>query len=324
MENNPKILVTGASRMLGFAIVKELVSQGKSVRVLVNKNTEFSIFEQFKNSVHIVFGNLLDIVSLEDATIGIEEIYHADDFISFLPKDRLKLYDINITGTKNIVNVALSFNVKKLLFVSSTLAFGTYSFKKEINEKTKWVEHDNNSFYSISKQRAELEIYRANVEGIETVIVNPSLMIGNTINKKSFYNLKNIANKNYRFYPKGINGFVGVIDVAKVSIKLMSFSIQNCEKYIVSSENLDYKYVLRLLNSKMSKKNIFDNINYIKLSLMFKLNWLRSMLFGDKVFLTKEIYNFHNKEFKFDNTKTIKELDFQFESIDLVIDNLEK
>lgn len=314
MKNNSKILITGADNMLGFQILKNLISKGKNPIVILNKNQNNSHLNEYIDSINIVYANILNVIAIDEAMQGIEKIYHCQEYCSFLPQDRLKLYDINITGTRNIVNVAISNKVKKIVFASSSLAFGTCNFRNSITEKTKWKEHKYNSYYSICKQRAELEIHRAQAEGLETIIVNPSIIIGSAIKKTDLYNFKNIAKAHYSFYPKVKSGFVLLEDVSNIFIKLMESNISD-EKFIISSENLEFKDVLEKLNTELKKKKLFPRTNSLKLSLIWRINWLNSMLFGSRPFLSKEIYNFNNKNFEVDNSKIIETLGFTFKKV---------
>lgn len=294
--------------MVGTDIVKKIISQGKSVRVLKYRTNNFSHLKNFDTHIEYIDGDLLDIISLEDALVGIEQIYHCAEIFSFNTNDEQKMFDVNIAGTRNLVNVALSKSVKKILLLSSTLAFGTYDFKKPINEKTKWEEHKDNTSYSISKHQAELEIFRGKAEGLETVIVNPSFILGEAINKNALYNLINIANLNYKFCPTLKYGFVDLEDVSNSCIQLMESSVSG-EKYILNAENLSLTAVLKKINSNVNPKN------YKLSSLRVTLNEIKTILFKSKPFLTKEVYNFEGKTFEFENVKIKETLKLEFKLI---------
>lgn len=314
MSLEAKILITDAMGMVGFQLIKDLFSQGQKVRVLKYKNDNFSHLDSYKNSIEIVEADLLDVTLLEMNLQGIEQVYHCKELISFHPQDEQKLYDINIVGTRNLVNIALGLSVKKIVFLSSTMAFGTYKFKSTINEKTKWVDDKNNNNYCVSKHQAELEIHRGQEEGLETIILNPSLILGDSIQKNDLYHLQNMANAQYRFYPKGINGFVKVADVSKACIELMESSLSD-EKFIVSAQNLSYQTVLEKLNPVIAKKKLFSRSNSIKVRTICRINSIKSYLFNSRPFLSQEIYNFNDKDFKYDGQKICKELGFKYSEI---------
>lgn len=311
MSLNPKILITDATSIVGFQLVKDLIGQGENIRVLQFENDDISHLNSFKKNIEFIKSKLFDVSLLEDAIQGIEQIYHCKELLSFHPQEEQKILDINIIGTRNIVNVALSLDVKKIVFLSSSLSFGTYNFKKSITEKTKWVEHKDNTNYSISKHYAELEIHRAQQEGIQTIIVNPSFVLGKSINGKSLYNFQNIADAQYRFYPKGSNGFVKVEDVAKASILLMESELEN-EQFILSAENLKYQTVIEKLNPALKKKKLFSRTNSLKVNLIWRINKIKSVLFDSKPFLSEEIYGFDGKYFEIDGRKICDVLGFVY------------
>jgi len=314
MSLNPKILITDAVGMIGVQLVKDLIAKGNFVRILKFENDNFDHLDSLKNNIEVFEANLFDVGLLEDAMQGIEQIYHCKELLSFHPQEEQKIMDVNIIGTRNIVNVALSLAVKKIVFLSSTLSFGTYHFNKTISEKTKWVEHKDNTNYSISKHYAELEIHRAQQEGLETIIVNPSFVLGKSLGKNTLYNFQNIADAQYRYSPKGSNGFVKIEDVAKASILLMESELVN-EQFILSAENLKYQTVLEKLNPILKKKKLFSRTNSLKVNLIWRINKMKSVIFNSKPFLSEEIYGFDGKDFEIDGRKICDVLDFVYTKI---------
>ena len=316
MPIDAKILVTGANNIVAQAIIDKLLVQGKKIRAISNKKQEFKA----DKNLEFQKCSLFNISELADAMEGIEKIYHCDEFVSFLPKEEDKLYNINVIGTENLVNIALSKNVQKLVYLSSTLAFGTYQHKSKINEETRRTEHKKNTYYTICKSRAELEISRGNAEGLETIIVCPSIIIQQK-NKDSIYNIVNIAKANYSSYPEGKNGFVGLKDVVAATTQLME-SEKNNEKYIVSAENRTYQSILEHINPNLKQKHLFSKMNNTKAKIIGKINKFRNFVFDAAPFLTPEILNFDGKEFIFENEKIIKALDFEFTSINKVLEEI--
>ena len=118
------VLVTGASGFLGGEIVKQLVAQGESVRIIVRKNSSLTHLNNFLQQIEIAEADILDIPSLENAFDGIEKIYHSAAVIGYDKSYYERMYKCNIEGTANVVNVALAKGVKKLLHVSSIASIG--------------------------------------------------------------------------------------------------------------------------------------------------------------------------------------------------------
>lgn len=318
METTAKILVTGATGLVGSAILASLSSQGKSVKAFTfNKSKQNT---SLKN-VEWIYGDILDVSVLDDAMQGIDVVYHCLDFMSYLETDSQKLYDINVKGTENVVNMALANEVRKIVYISSTQAFGTHQHKGKITEKTNWIEHKDNSLYAICKNRAELEIWRGQEEGLQTLILSPSIIIAPL--QEKLYNFGHIAKSQYNFYPNGKNGFIALKDVAEASIYLNEHNVSG-EKFILNSENLTYAEVLSKWNPKIKNTNIGNRMNAVKANIIWQVNKFRDIVFGARPFLTKDIYNFNNKLFEFNNKKVVDACNIKFAKIADYIDEIKQ
>src|SRR5690606_19058561 len=104
--------------------------------------------------------------------------YHCAATVSFNPRKNDELKKVNIEGTANVVNASLKSGVQKLVHVSSVSALGVKHDGSLISENSAWEQDRHSSFYSRSKYFAELEVWRGMAEGLKSVIVNPSLILG--------------------------------------------------------------------------------------------------------------------------------------------------
>src|SRR6185436_10647609 len=112
------------------------------------------------DKVDWVEGDVLDVVALQDAMQGIDHVIHSAAIVSFVKKDRRDMYQVNVDGTANVVNMALEAGVKKLVHISSVAALGRTAGGGQVNEEKKWEESKINTHYAKSKFKAELEIWR--------------------------------------------------------------------------------------------------------------------------------------------------------------------
>src|SRR5690606_33636055 len=111
--------------------------------------------------------DLCDIPALETAFENVSHVYHCAGFISFNAAHEKRLRKTNIEGTANIVNCALAFGVKKLCHVSSIAALGEPKpGELHIDEAMEWNPEKARSYYAISKYGAEIEVWRAQQEGL--------------------------------------------------------------------------------------------------------------------------------------------------------------
>jgi dihydroflavonol-4-reductase len=169
------ILVTGGAGLLGNALIEMLLKKGEKVRVIYNST---ALVVNLTTNFQTIQCDILDVYALEDAMQGVTEVYHCAGLVSFNPKDEKKLYSINVEGTANIVNAALNAGVRKLVHVSSVAALGRIRPDEMIDETMVWTEETSNSKYGHSKYLGEMEVWRGVAEGLNAVVINPSIILG--------------------------------------------------------------------------------------------------------------------------------------------------
>ena len=162
------ILVTGGTGFLGAYIIKNLVEKGHAVRAIRRSSTlPFFIDHSILEQVEWVQGDVLDVVSLQEAMQGIDAVVHSAAIVSFTKDQRQKMYSVNIDGAANVVNMALETGVRRLLHVSSVAALGRTTKAATVTEEKKWEENSNNTHYAITKHHAEINAWRGFAEGLE-------------------------------------------------------------------------------------------------------------------------------------------------------------
>ncbi len=139
-----------------------------------------------------------------------------------------------------MVNAALALGVEKFCHVSSVAALGNPP-EGIITEQSFEDFNFKNAPYSIGKHMAEQQVWRANAEGLNVVVVSPSIILGpwNDMRNGSI-SMFPFIDKISRFYTGGTMGFVDVADVVKITIRLMKNGPYN-ERFNVTSENLTFK-----------------------------------------------------------------------------------
>jgi len=257
--------------------------------------------------------------SLEDAMEGIEEVYHCAALVSFLPADKKKLVRINTEGTSNVVNAALENNVRKLCHVSSIAALGRPESQAElIDENLVWKTSKNNSVYAVSKYGAEREVWRGTAEGLDAVIVNPSIILGVAGPGQGSSRIFNTVWEGLKFYPPGKNGFVDVRDVVRAMILLMNSDIRN-ERFILNVDNIEYKRLFELMAAEMGKPAPGIKVSPFLSGLAWRLEKIRSMVTGVKPLITRETAHTAVQHYEYSNEKIKKELGFAFTPIEETI-----
>jgi len=245
------ILVTGGTGFLGAHLLFRLTSDGHKVTALKRNASTIrlteKIFSHYSNEpsallnmIKWVEGDLLDINSLLDVFEDVDQLYHTAALVSLNEGDNELLLETNVQGTANVVNAALEKNVTKMCYVSTIGALGYEADHKIIDEETPWDTSVKKSDYSKSKHEAEMEVWRGMAEGLNAVIVNPSVIIGPGDWKHGSPKIYTTIHNGLKFYPRGTNGFVDVNDVVTAMVKLMNSDI-TASRFIVNSENISYQ-----------------------------------------------------------------------------------
>ena len=250
-------------------------------------------------------------------------MYHCAAFVSFNPKHYHALKKANVEGTANVVNIALANNVKKMCYVSSIATLGKSLNGEGITEETPWNPEDKNSVYSITKYGAEMEVWRGTQEGLDAVIVNPGVILGEGYWHSSSGRLITRAAKGVKYYTEGSSGFVDIKDVVNGMLSLMESDIKN-ERFVLVSKNLTYKEFLGGLSLALGKPAPSKSISKRTLLFLSSLDWLSSKLFGTKRRLLKGMIHSMFRYSKYDVSKIEKALDFQFTPYDETITRIVK
>ena len=307
---------------MGSHLICELIKTGKDVRALKRHNSDLSgiknLFSKYFpeddemfNKIEWVEGDILDVFCLEEAMEGVSQVYHCAALISFNPSDRIKMLRINIKGTENIVNTAIEKNIDKLCYVSSIASLGRAENNNLITEATHWKTSKSNSCYSISKYNSEREVWRGIKEGLNAIIVNPSVILGAGRNDSMSTRLISTMWNGLKFYTTGMNGFVDVRDVVRSMTELMDSDIKN-ERFIINSENLSYRDFFTILAGFLGKKAPVIKAPRILQEIAWRLFKLVSLISGSPPFITKETTRTSRNLYRYSNEKIRKAINIDF------------
>jgi dihydroflavonol-4-reductase len=301
-----KVLITGGTGFLGAYIIKALIEKGYTVRAIRRHNNPPSyISKEIFDKVEWMEGDILDVVSLEDAMEGVDTVIHSAAIVSFTKKEQKKMYKINVEGTANVVNIALEKNIKRFVHISSIAALGRKTDGGHVDEEKKWEESKINTHYAKSKYKAELEVWRGISEGLNAVILNPSTILGyGDWNTGSSAIFKNVYN-GFKWYTPGVNGFVDVEDAAAAVILLMESDISE-ERFIINGDNWPFKKLMDTMALYFGKKKPARQTTAFLLSITWRIEKLKSIFTGKKPLLTKESAKVAHSKTYFDNNKFLK------------------
>ncbi|MDD5150562.1 MAG: NAD-dependent epimerase/dehydratase family protein [Flavobacterium sp.] len=315
------VLVTGGTGLVGTHLLLHLIENEETVRAIYRnaetiKKTKniFTLYEKgdLFEKIEWVKADIINVPSLETAFENIDYVYHCAALISFDPKDEDLIRKINIEGTANIVNFCIANAVKKLCFVSSVAALGDLKEnEKIITEETEWNPEKPHSDYAISKYGSEMEIWRAQQEGLNAVIVNPGIIIGPGFNDQgSGKLLKNVQN-GLPFYTNGSTGFIAVTDVVKIMFELLKSETVN-ERFTLISQNIVYRDLFNTIAkaAKIKKPTIY--LSPFLIEILWRIDWFFSTIFRSKTHLDRATAKASYSKNLFSNEKIKNTLGYKF------------
>ncbi len=323
------ILVTGGTGLVGAHLLYQLASQNKEVRAIYRTASRLQavkkVFSYYTDAVEDLFSriewvqaDITEVPSLEKAFVDVDFVYHAAAFVSFDPKDYLKMRQVNIEGTAHVVNCAIACNVKKLCFVSSIATIGDAEHTELVSEENDWVLDDNSSGYAITKHGAEMEVWRASQEGVDVIIVNPGVILGAGFWEVNTGLLFAKAAKGFSFFTDGVTGFVGVSDVAAAMLRLMASNLKN-ERFILVTENLSFKALFSQIAQHFGKKAPTIYMSKRKTSFLRIIDSVVAFFTGRKRRITRNSERSLHRKTYYSSAKIKKSVSFEFMPLKKVI-----
>nr|WP_314498134.1 NAD-dependent epimerase/dehydratase family protein [uncultured Chryseobacterium sp.] len=258
------VFVTGATGILGRVIVLELLKRGKTVRAAKRPGSNVDevkhSYQYYTGKPDLFFSKIEwvnvdfdDIHSLQNALKGVTEVYHCAAKVSFHPRDEKEMYHTNIRGTENLLFACEDSGVTKFLHVSSIAVLDSFNENGELDEASDFNPKIDHSAYAISKHLSEMEVWRASAEGLNTVIINPGMIVGTGNWTHSSGELFSTFEKN-SFTFSGGSSYIDVRDVAKAAIDLMEKN-KFGERFILISEGKKYTEIGNQVRRKLNKKD---------------------------------------------------------------------
>ena len=298
------ILVTGATGLVGSHLIQQLTAQQKKVRALYRSQIPAIAFTE---NVEWFQADILDVVALEEAMQGITHVYHCAAVVSFNPKKKKELHQTNIDGTANIVNACINAGIQKMVFVSSVAALGRMRQDRPIDETMNWTEETSNSEYGKSKHLAEMEVWRGIGEGLNALVVNPTIILGAGDWNKGSSEIFKSAYDEFPWYTLGTTGIVDVLDVVKAMMQLMDSDI-TAQRFILSAETTTYQNVFTTIAKTFGKKPPYKKVTPLIAGLIWRLEAIKGKLTGAEPLLTAETAKTAQAKVSFNNSKLLQYL----------------
>jgi len=242
-----KALVTGATGFVGAAVARALNAIGTEVRVLIRRDSDLRNLGGLK--VEQAYGDLRDRDSLRRALSGCQQLYHVAAHYALWAKDPSVFYEVNVTGTRTLLETARDLGIERIVYTSTIGAIGLPIGGGLGTEETPVSLSHMAGDYKRSKYLAEQEVMKLARAGLPVVIVNPSAPVGQGDIKPTPTGqliVDFMKGRMWAYIETGMN-LVDVDDVAVGHLRAMERG-RIGERYILGNQNLSLREIFEILS----------------------------------------------------------------------------
>ncbi len=242
-----KVLVTGATGFVGAAVARAVAATGAELRVLVRRDSDPRNLEGLK--VEQAFGDLRDRDCLRRVLSGCAQLYHVAAHYALWARDPSVFYEVNVTGTRTLLETAGELGVQRIVYTSTIGAIGLPAGGGPGTEDTPVSLAQMAGDYKRSKYLAEQEVRKLAQAGLPVVIVNPSAPVGERDVKPTPTGqiiVDFMKGRMWAYIETGMN-LIDVDDVAIGHLRAMERGRVG-ERYILGNRNLSLREIFEILS----------------------------------------------------------------------------
>ena len=311
-DNKPVYIVTGAAGHLGNTIVRKLNEQKKHVYALCLPNEKHLPQGEY---IQVFYGDVREI----DSLVGMFErsanepaiVIHCAGIVSISSKFDQNVYDVNVTGTKNIISLCERFSVKKLVYISSVHAIPELPENQKITEIDYFSPQNVTGLYAKTKAESTQYVLDFANQDNNASIIHPSGIVG-----PGDYGKGHITQLVIDYFKgglaSGIDGGYDFVDVRDVADGVLSCSenVKSGECYILSGHYFKISELLNLLHEITGKKKIKRVLPlwFVKITAPLSEIYYK-ILKQPPLFTSYSIYTL-NTNANFSREKAVKELGY--------------
>jgi dihydroflavonol-4-reductase len=238
-----RVLVTGATGLVGNNVTRALIERGHRPRVLIRANSDPRPLEGL--DVEVYTGDVRDAASVRAAVDSMDCLVHAAAVVHIGWTRATEHHAVNVAGTKNVAEAALEHHVR-MIHVSTTDTVGVGTFSTPSGEDAVYAGNPPCP-YPITKRAAEQAVTDLCAKGLNAAIVNPSYMLGPFDWKPSSGRmLLAVAQGRTYFSPPGGGTFCDVRDVAAGVLAAIDRAVVG-RRYILGGTFMRYRDAWRIM-----------------------------------------------------------------------------
>ena len=271
-------LITGGSGHVGANLVRELTKKNFKIKC-IDFDRDHRAFEGY--DVELIKGNIANIESINAAFKDVDVVFHTAALISLVRKDKDIIRSVNVVGTKNVCELSLKHNVKKLIHFSSVDAFVREPLDKALLEDRPLVTDPNAVPYDLSKADAQRIVYDYCEKGLDASIIHPSGIFGPNDFKPSLFGQEfiNIANGKRSYTVNVGYDYVDVRDLCTTAINCVEKG-ESKQNYIVGGNYIDFVGIGEMMSKKLNKQLIKGTLPFFFAYLSLPSSYLKALFFN--------------------------------------------
>lgn len=171
-----KTLLTGATGFIGGHLARALTERGDDLRVTIRADSDTSEIDDL--DAEQVRCDVLQRRSVRRAMKGVDKVFHAAGMTSVRPADAERMFEVEVGGTRTVLEEALRANVERVVFTSSAAALGPAERGTAATEDQPFSAGHLGIPYVNAVHEAEVEAFRLAARGLPLVCVNPAVVLG--------------------------------------------------------------------------------------------------------------------------------------------------
>jgi len=302
-----KALVTGATGFVGNYLIEELLKHNYKITCLVRKETKL----HNQNKINLVLGNITNKESVDEAVKGKDIVFHLVGIgnISALSRDSYeKFREVNVEGTRNVLDACKKYKVKKIIYLSSTAAMGLIK-KSVINENDIC---NPKTPYQKSKYESE-QLIKGYIQryNLPVIILRPTMIYGPRMKHGQILKIYKLMKRGFFPFVDGGNATIPAVHVKDVVDAIMAAAKNGRigETYILASDdNKSLREIVSIIKIKGNLKVVKINMpkSFLKIPVFILQNI--SLIININPPMTLQRLNSFTFNRVFDISKAKKEL----------------
>ena len=311
-----RIFLTGATGFVGTHVARALSANGAQLRLLVRKTSRVEHLQSLR--AEFITGDLRQPSTLQAALADCEALVHVAADYRLWVRDPDAMYAANVTGTRELLQLAREVGVRRVVYTSSVATMGFYADGTIVDENTPVSLANMVGHYKRSKFLAEREAIAVAHGGLPVIILNPTTPIGSDDAKPTPTGriVVDFLNRKFPAYvDTGLN-LVDVNAVARAHVTALEHG-KSGERYILGGENLTLKQILDRMSDLTGLPSPTMKVPHsVAMTFAFFDEWITGRMLGREPRATVEEVRMSRKKMFASSAKAQRELGYKILPVD--------